>query len=211
VAPRLSMSDQQRCSRDPSRHIPPRLRPLAPKLPVSHRLELEHYNIGDEQDTEVPVMHTANVWLQHSAISQPYIAPAPSSHDLTSFTLLSPLTSPDDDFPQLACGNLLSGAPVVTNSHTEHSPYGNLQLQETIQNRQGQDYWIPGIPELHTPEDAVWTGMAQPTIGFHQGQYSIHLHLSIHLTRHRSVVATHGRPHPRIHPTITTHSTCISC
>lgn len=69
----------------------PQLRPLAPKLPVQHRLQLEYNSIGDEQDTEVPATHTANVQLQPPE----------------TFILLSPLASADDGFP-------LSGAPVVT-------------------------------------------------------------------------------------------------
>jgi len=151
------------------------LRLLAPKLPghlvspVQQRLQLEH-NIWDERDTEGHMAATANAKLQLLASSQSYIPSVPSRHGFTLSPLHPPLTSADNCLPELVGENLLSGTPVVTSeSHdfsTQHLPYGNLQFQETLQNRQVQDYWIP---MLHAPEDAVWAAMAQPTIGTHPG------------------------------------------
>jgi len=168
--------------------------------PVQHRPQLEHHSIRDEQDTKAPSGPTANVKLQHRAaqpyIPLKSVSPA---HDSTSPPLLShdstvlspkqaqhsvvapststysnrvPLSLADNDSPQLVCGNLLSG--VVTRETlglpTQHAPYSNLQLQETIQNRQGQDYWIPTL-NRDTPE--VLQAMMQPTIGVHQSLCSI--------------------------------------
>jgi len=88
-----------------------------------------------------------------------------------------PLTWADGGFPELVSAapelaprNLFSGVTSATlESHgpsTHHLPQSNLQLQGTIQNQQRQGYCAP---TLRPPEDAVWTAMAQPTIGVHQG------------------------------------------
>ena len=192
---------QRRCSQDPSlhnQHIPPQLRRLAPKgraYPVQHKLQPSHDNIQDQQPAEHldPVY---DVHLRNSAASQSGV-PVSFDHDFTSSPLhpdhtvssLEPIqdlaiapcpniysnTMPfawaDDGAPELAPGNLFSGV-VTTESHglLPHLLYGNLQFRMTSQNRQGQDYCIP---THHTPEDAGWTAMAQPTIGLHQGQCSI--------------------------------------
>jgi len=83
-----------------------------------------------------------------------------------------PLPPANDSLPELARGNLFPGARAATSESyglsTQHPSYDNLQLQETTQNRQGQDY---GIPTLGTPE--VWTAMVQPTMGDHQSPCSI--------------------------------------
>jgi len=159
----------------------PQLRPLAPKLPshpvspVQHMLQLEHHNIWGEQDTEGSTTAMANFKPQHVAASQPYIPSVSSGHVFTSSPLLSPLASADDGFPELACGTLLSRAPVVTSCgenyglSTHHLPYGNLQFWETIQHRQGQDNWVP---TLDASEVSVWTAAAQPIFGVHQSQQS---------------------------------------
>jgi len=231
VAPRLAMSGRHLRpirKRQLRRHILPRptddiapqrgtkslpqLRSLAPKSschtvsPVQHRLQLEHHNIPDEQDTEAQqdteapaaMATTTNIKPQHPAISQPY-CPIEStcSYDVTLSSLLPinsmalscernqcvelapctnicsnrlPLTSEVGSFPELICGNQVSGVD-TREIITQHILYRDLQLQETIQNRHGQDCWIP---TLNAPEDGVWTVMEQPTIEVHQGQYSIH-------------------------------------
>lgn len=74
-----------------------------------------------------------------------------------------PSTSADDSIAELAPGNLLSGALMVASeSHglsNQHPPYDNLQLQETVQNQQGQDYWTPTLDSL-----------MQSTVDAHQNQ-----------------------------------------
>ncbi|KAF8453214.1 hypothetical protein BGX38DRAFT_1141656 [Terfezia claveryi] len=74
-----------------------------------------------------------------------------------------PSTSVDDSIAELPRGNLPSGALVIASeSHvlsTQHSPYDNLQLQETFQNQQGQDYWTPTLGSL-----------VQSTVDAHQSQ-----------------------------------------
>jgi len=202
--PRRRKRQQHICSQDPSPHK--QLRLLAPKVkarlrhsvsPVQHRLQLEHHNIRDEQNTEPPTAATVNVKLEYPETSQSYI-PSVSS-DFTSPPLLFPdstvssferkqdavvapctngyfnrvlLAPADGNLPELTCGNLLSGDQVATDeSHglpSQHPSYNNLQLQETMQNQQDQDYWAS---TLDTPE--VWTIMTQPTIGVHQSQCSI--------------------------------------
>jgi len=227
VVPRVTVSRRRkRCSQLHKQQ----LRPLAPKgkalpsHPEAPVLQSEHNSIWSEQDTEAPA-------------TQSYIPlkPVSSDHDFTpspllppNFTVASlernqyvtpntniyfnnrlPLTLDDDGFPEFAPGNLFSDV-VTHDSHglsTHNVPYSNLQLQETIQNRQDQDFWMPG---LHVAEGAVWTDMAQPTICAYKGQSSIHPWLGINLTQHRSVVAAHSRPPPRIHPTITARPTHVS-
>jgi len=175
------------------RLLAPKL-PCPPVPPVQHRLLLEHSNTRDEQDTEVPARLTANVPFQYPAALQQYIPSVSPGYTFTSSPLLSPdpvvssleqkqhaVVTPytnfysdrvplasADDYSNLAPGNL--PRMITSESHglsTENPPYGNLQIQETIQNPQGQDYWVP---TLDTPE--VWTVMAQPTIGVNQCQCS---------------------------------------
>jgi len=170
-------------------HILPQLRRLAPKAsPVQRRLQLEHHNIWDEQDTEAPPTATTDIPSVpnsgHVLTSPPPLSPDSTVSSLerkqyavvapctNAYSNRAPLSSANDSLPELACGNLLSG--VVTRESrdppTRYSPYGDLQLQEAIQNRQGQDYWIP---MLGTPE--VWTAMVLPTIGVHQSPCSIRI------------------------------------
>jgi len=177
------------------RPLAPKL-PGHPVSPVQHRPQLEHQNIRNEQDTEALTTHKADFGLQHPATSQPYIPSVPSSHDFTLPSLLSPnttftnlerkqpvvvnpctniysdrflLTSAYGGFQGLAQGNLASGVDThgSVDLSTQHLLYGDLQLQETTQNPQGQNFWMP---TLHAPEDSVWVAMAQPTIGVDQGQ-----------------------------------------
>jgi len=188
-------------------------------------LHLEHNNIRGEQDTAAPAAREADVKLQNPATSQPLninINPLSSDHGFTPSPLLPPhpmasslkqqqyaavapskniyfnrvpLASDDDGFPEFAPGTLLSG--VVTHETDGLStPYGNLQLQETIQNPQGQDYWVPALNAL---ADAVWTAIAQPTIGVYQGQHYIfslntqsqNEHILITTGLHRSIIPIH--------------------
>jgi len=166
------------------------LRLLAPKgkappvSPAQQRLQLEH-NIRDEQDA------VANVKIHYPATSQAYL-PVCSIHNFALSPLLSPNSTASSleqkqyamfppctniysnkasaygGFPELVSGNLVPGVD-TRESVGPSTHYGNLELQETIQNPQGQGYWIP---TLNTPE--VWTVMGQPTIGAHQSQCSIH-------------------------------------
>jgi len=144
----------------------PQLRSLAPKRkaspchsvsPVQHRLQLEYNNVCNEQDTEEPTAATPNL-----ATSQLYIPlkSVSSSHNSASPSLLH------------ARGNLLRGARVATResrSHsTQHPQYSSSKCQETAQNRQSQDYWVP---TYDTSE--VWTAMVQPTLGIHQSRCSL--------------------------------------
>ena len=185
----------------PLRPIAPKV-PSHPVLPVQHSLAF-NYNIRDEQHTEGPTVATANVPLQHQAAPQPYMPPIPSSHDSSCLSpnyrvtslerqqhvVVAPptniysnrvsVTPVDDGYSDLAPENLPSGARVVTSESAslsaEYSPYGNLQLQETSQNQQGQSYWIPtpDTQEVCSPGyQKVWTAMVQPTIGVHQRQCS---------------------------------------
>lgn len=167
----------------------PQLRLLAPKGKASQPTRLAPHNT---RVTDGPAMHTANVKLQH-----PVPSPVSSGHGFTSSSFLSPnstvsnlerkqyavvppctniysnsvtLTSANG-VPELAHGNLLSGARAATHESfslsTQHAAYGNLQLG------QGQDYWIPTLAPA-APEVAVWTAMAQPTVHVHQSQCPIH-------------------------------------
>jgi len=165
---------------------------VSPSHPETPALQLEHNNTRDEQHIEAPATRTTDVKLQHPVTSQSLnIYPVSSDHDFIPSPLLSPnstvpslernqytavapstniysnrvpLTSADDGFPEFAPGTLLSGV-VTCESHGLPTPYGSLQLQETIKILQGQGYWVP---TLNIPE--VRTAMA---IGVHQSQYSI--------------------------------------
>jgi len=158
-------------------------------------LQLEHNNTRDEPDAEAPTATTANVEIQHSATLQSDIPSRSSGHDFTSPSLLSPhptasglkekqyavvaniyssgvpLPSADDGYSALAYESLPPGAKVVTSESrglsTQHPPNDNLELQQTIQNRHGQDYSVltRDIPE-------VWPAMVQPATSVHQGQCS---------------------------------------
>jgi len=128
------------------RRTPPQLRLLAPKSlsqPVQHRLQSEHNNIQYEQDTEAFSTRTANVI---PSVSLPLLFSALAS-------------AADDSLPGLVYSDRVTPGEHFGLS-TQHPPYGNkLQLQETIQNRQDQDYWLP----MH--HDVAWAAMVQPTIG----------------------------------------------
>ena len=159
--------------------------PSHPETPV---LQLENNNTRDEQDT-VPSTH---VNLQRLAFSQSHIPVVSSGYDFTLPPLFPPdsvvpgperkqyatiypniytngasLALANDSLPGFTPRNLLSGAQAMNSksldSSTQHPPYDNLQLQETIPNWQSQDYWIP---PLNTPE--VWPA----PIGVHQRQCS---------------------------------------
>jgi len=171
------------------------LRLLAPKgeIPVQYRL---HNNIQDQQPTEGPdLANDVNLQQPATSQPCVPLTAVSSGHDFTSsstrqpnstfsifertqhpvvapwtniYSNASPSTSAYGGFPELAHGNEVPGVDAHENIGllTQHLLYGDVQLQETFQNRQRQDYWIP---TLHALEDAVWANMAQPTIGAHQG------------------------------------------
>jgi len=79
-----------------------------------------------------------------------------------------PSTPADDGFPEPASRNPFSGV-AAGESHgfsTHHLQYDNLQVQQSIQNRHGEQYLTP---TLNTPEDAVWIGITQPTMDVYEG------------------------------------------
>jgi len=182
---------QRRSSQLHYGHITPQVRLLAPKgkglpeTPVHHRQTLGHYNIHDQQPikgadpatqssghdfTPSPLLQPGHTFeqAQHSAV-------APST---SIYSNRGPSNSAYAGFPELATGNLVSGLDTheSVGFSTQNLLYGSLQLQETIQSRHEdrEDYWMPTTTLGHAPEYAVWAGIAQPTIGFHQGQFSIH-------------------------------------
>ncbi|KAF8453223.1 hypothetical protein BGX38DRAFT_1268792 [Terfezia claveryi] len=179
-------------------HIPPQLRPLAPKLPchlvspVQYRLQLEHNKIQDEQHTEAPEAATVNFKPQHPAASQSSIPlksvspghgftlpPFPSPGSMVSnlqrqqhmdiYCNRVPSTSLDSGFPELGPGNRLSGV-ATCESH------GLLIDNPPYSNLrfQGtiQNHYSGDYWMLGAPEDAVWTTTVQPTFGVHQSQLS---------------------------------------
>ena len=196
-------------------------------------LELEHNNVLDEDD---PAAAWTNAKSGHPETSQLYTPSVPYSSGFTPFSLLLPhsglkysvadpcaniysdgisLTSADDS---LALSNLLFGAPVVSSESlgllSQHPPYGNLQLWETIQYQYSQDNWVQ---TLGAPEVPVWTAVAQPVISVHDSQCLIYFLTPINLHKiemeHANDPpncrsnASQNRPH--IYPTINLHSASL--
>jgi len=163
---------RRRCSELPphNRHIAPQPRPLTPKskalpvTPVHHRQTVGRNNIQEHQLTE-GARPANEVDIQQSATSVTPSSPLQPGHtflspEKTQQSVVAPSTSTYSNRVPLSLADNGSPEPVR----------GNLQLQETVQNRQGQDYWVS---TLNAPEGAVLTGMVQPTIGIHQGRCSI--------------------------------------
>ena len=190
MLPRSTPSTHTVSQHPPARvhkQVLPLLAPKPPhRIPVQHRLQFEYNNIRDGQHTGAPVK------LQYHATSQPYIPLKfdSSSHNVTSSSLrptvsslewqqhaaTAPCTtmdpsgglsaSADAGFLHLTHRNPLPWAREVTGDSigllTQYPPYGNLQLQETTQDRHDC------IPTLGAPEVNYWTAMAQSTVGVPQ-------------------------------------------
>ncbi|KAF8453217.1 hypothetical protein BGX38DRAFT_1268785 [Terfezia claveryi] len=212
------------------------LRPLAPKGKAHPETRLQHRsNFQDEQPTEGT--DTANeVNLELSATPQSCVPLRfiSSGHDVASSSLLPPdstvsnlerkhyaAVSPCMNtyssripfpsvgsrfFPEVSPRKLFSGI-VTPESHglsTHYPPYGNLRIPDTIQNRQSQDYWIP---TLDAPEDAIWASMTQPTIGFHQDQFTVDQHPLISTQQFPPAEPTY---HTQFEQNLQ-HVACINC
>jgi len=142
-------------------------------------VELQHQRLRNHISIPaVPSSHdftspSLRLQLPHSTVSSP-------KQKQSRSVVVDPCTNMYSDrvqaygsfgFPGFSRGNLVSGMDTRESAtlSTEHLLYSDLQLQETIQNQQSQNYWIP---ILHAPEDVVWAAMAQPTLGVHQGKCS---------------------------------------
>ncbi|KAF8427033.1 hypothetical protein EV426DRAFT_429857 [Tirmania nivea] len=143
-----------------------RQRLLAPKTspcyPVQYSLQLAHNSIQVEQDTEAPPT-TLQSCIQLSSVS--------SGYEFTSPPLLPPgstvLSLGQKQYAVVAPESVVDTHRSVALS-TQEIPFGNLQLQETMKKRHGEDGEDPWRPAFHAPEDAVWTAMSQLTTGVHQ-------------------------------------------
>ena len=145
-----------------------------------------------------------------------YAAVPPRTNIYSERTLL---TSADDGFPELARSNLHSSAGVVTRESLgllpKYPPSGNLQLhiQEAIQNRQGQGYWIP------MPDVAEVDAIAQSTASVHQSQCPVLFLTQSDVTQSEdeaipsdpsATAPTHSRP-TTPYPASISRSTSIPC
>lgn len=108
-----------------------------------------------------------------------HAAVAPSTN---IYSNRGPSTPTYAGFPEIAAGDLVSRVDTYgsVGPSTQQLSYGNVNHQETINNRHGEDseaYWIP---MHHAPGDVVWTAKAQPAIGVHQSQCSNSLNMTSH-------------------------------
>ena len=172
----------------------PRLKALSwrPISTLQNRLQLEHDNIQNEQEPEDT---TTKVKPQHPAASQSYCPLEPSCSTMfaplpiNSMTSSSerkqcvaptecteyicsnkiPLTSADDSSPGLTWENIFSETTHESYDFSTYLSDESLQFQELLQSRRGQELYWPWVSAISAPEYAVWTAMAEPAIGVHQG------------------------------------------